>query len=73
MNPLPFLFLALSTPSRTKLILSHQSRAERSDKMFFGGLKESHWKVEKVAHDELNWEEGFIKDKVEIYYGVKEL
>ncbi|CAG8709367.1 326_t:CDS:2, partial [Acaulospora morrowiae] len=64
---------ALSTPLRTKLILSHQTRTIKSDKMFFEGLKKMNWKVEKISRDELNWEEGFTKDGVEIYYGYKEL
>ncbi|CAG8513159.1 6372_t:CDS:2 [Scutellospora calospora] len=63
---------ALSTPSYTKLILSHQSRATRSDNLFFNGLKGLGWKLDKISHNELNWEEGFLKDNVEIYCGYKE-
>ncbi|CAG8478485.1 15700_t:CDS:2 [Acaulospora colombiana] len=62
---------ALSTPLHTKLLLSHQTRTTKSDKMFFEGLEKLNWKVEKIARDELNWEEGFVKDGVEIYRGYK--
>ncbi|KAF0484138.1 putative Rapid response to glucose protein [Gigaspora margarita] len=62
----------LSTPSYTKLLISHQSRTVRCDNLFFNGLKDLGWKLDKISHDELNWEEGFLKDGVEIYYGYKE-
>ncbi|CAG8450244.1 1462_t:CDS:2 [Cetraspora pellucida] len=63
---------ALSTPSYTKLLLSHQSRTTRCDNLFFNSLKKLGWKIDKVSYDEFNWEEGFLKDNVDIYCGYKE-
>ncbi|CAB4469764.1 hypothetical protein RhiirA5_351304 [Rhizophagus irregularis] len=62
----------LSTPSYTTLLLCHQSRTTRSDNMLFDTLKKRGWKIQKVSRDELNLEEGFWKDNVDIYQGQKE-
>ncbi|CAG8665448.1 6967_t:CDS:2 [Dentiscutata erythropus] len=71
-KPLIKVIDVLSTPSYTKLLISHQSRTVRCDNLFFSGLKNLGWNLDKISHDELNWEEGFVKDGVEIYYGHKE-
>ncbi|GBC09133.1 hypothetical protein RclHR1_08620009 [Rhizophagus clarus] len=62
----------LSTPSHTTLLLCHQTRTTRSDNMLFDTLEKRGWKIQKVLRDELNLEEGFWKDNVEIYRGRKE-
>ncbi|CAJ0833128.1 3193_t:CDS:2 [Entrophospora sp. SA101] len=31
------------------------------DEMFFNGLKNRNWIIEKIDSDDLNWEEGFCK------------
>ncbi|CAG8442479.1 11989_t:CDS:2 [Rhizophagus irregularis] len=42
------------------------------DNMLFDTLKKRGWKIQKVSRDELNLEEGFWKDNVDIYQGQKE-
>jgi len=39
--------------------------------MLFDTLEKRDWKIQKISRDELNLEEGFWKDNVEIYRGQK--
>ncbi|KAG9292191.1 hypothetical protein G9A89_023911 [Geosiphon pyriformis] len=61
---------ALSTRAHTCLLLAHQTRTKRSDRILFDELTNRGWNIKTVPRDELDWENGFWKEGMVIYRGL---